>query len=430
MRRWFALFSLIPGIAMVFVDQSVLPVALPTLQTELDATSASLWWCINSYLLVSAVLMLACGKWGDRIGYRKAYIIGIGVFGASSVLCGLSTSAAFLIGARALQGVGAALMVPASSPLIMSLFPQNQRGRAIGVNVSISSLFLIMAPLIGGYLIDVASWRAIFWINIPLALLGVFLVPFFVPDSQGKKTSFDPIGFFFFALSSSALIIFIMQGEAEAWVTWFNGALFVLFCVFGIFLFRREKTTKNSFFDLSLFRHPVYKAVNVSVFATQFVMMITVYRAVFFQEVMGWSPFKSGVVFCLTSTPILFTSPLGGWLADHFGPKKPITIGFILLILSFVGMVFFVDNFSMVIVSLLAFGIGIPLIFTPSYSSAMGAIPPQKAGAAFGVLATVRSLGATLGVALITSVAEEVHWHRFLSYLIKIRARKQSLLRF
>ncbi|MBX9744073.1 MAG: MFS transporter, partial [Chlamydiales bacterium] len=197
-HKWLALGALIPAIAMVFVDQAVLPVALPTIQEHLGATHTQLWWCINSYLLVSAVLMLAGGKLGDSIGYRKTFMIGMLIFAVSSALCGISFHVDWLIGSRALQGVGAALMIPASSPLIMSLFSQKERGKAIGINVSISSLFLVLAPLIGGYFTEVLSWRWIFWINLPLALVGLILIPLFIPHSSPKKQHFDLFGFLFF----------------------------------------------------------------------------------------------------------------------------------------------------------------------------------------------------------------------------------------
>lgn len=165
---------------------------------------------------------------------------------------------------------------------------------------------------------------------------------------------------------------------------------------------------------MSLFRHPIYKAVNISVFATQFVLMITVYRAVFVQDALDWSPLKSGTIFFITSIPVLCMSPVGGWLADRFGSKIPIAIGFTILITSFFWLAFFVQSsLGILLLGFFAFAIGIPLIFTPSYSSAMGSIPPIKAGAAFGILATVRSLSASLSVAMISAFTNHVQLSSF-----------------
>jgi EmrB/QacA subfamily drug resistance transporter len=405
-QKWLGLLAIIPAIAMVFTDQAVLPVALPTIQTQLNASKLELWWCINSYLLVSAVLLLAGGKLGDRIGYRRTFSLGMAIFALSSALCGVSFSPFWLIGSRALQGIGAALMIPASSPLIMSLFPQNERGKANGINVSIGSIFLILAPIIGGYFTEMLSWRWIFWVNIPIACIGLIFIFLFIPKSTTKIQKFDPLGFSFFLISCSALVIMIMQSPEWGWLSLNTALLFLLFALFTFFLFWREAHSKHPLIDLSLFRHPIYKAVNITVFSIQFIIMITVYRAVFFQDALGWSPLKSGSVFFFTSLPVLFMSPIAGWVADRFGSKIPIAVGFTLLIYSFFWVAFFVQgSLFVLVIGFFAFGLGVPLIFTPSYSSAMGSIPPTKAGNAFGILATVRSLGACLGIAIISSFA-------------------------
>lgn len=403
-RKWWGLVALMPALAMVFVDQSVLPVALPTIQQHLGATSVQLQWCVNAYLLVTAVLVLAGGKVGDWMGHRKAFTLGMIIFSIASALCGATSDAFWLIAARALQGVGAALMFPASTAILMSLFPPSERGKATGINVSASSLFLILGPLIGGYFTQVLSWRWIFWINLPLAAIGLFLVFLFIPRSEVGKPKLDKWGFTYFVISCSSLVVILMQGREWGWTSTKIITYFILFLISSIFLLRREKKAPHPFLDLSLFKHPVYKAVNISVFSIQFILMITVFRAIFFQTALDWSPMKTGVITVLSSCPVLFMSPIGGMLSDKFGPKIPIATGFLLLIFSFIWTAFFVhSSLGVLFLGLLAFGFGIPLVFTPSYASAMGAIPQAKAGSAFGTIATVRSLSATLGVAVLGS---------------------------
>jgi EmrB/QacA subfamily drug resistance transporter len=415
-RKWLGLAALMPALAMVFVDQAVLPVALPTIQEHLGATHVELWWCINSYLLVSAIFMLPGGKLGDRLGYRNVFLSGTFIFALSSFLCALSFNVAWLIGARALQGVGAALMIPATSPLIMSLFPQKERGKAVGLNASISSLFLVTAPLIGGYFTQEYSWRWIFWINLPLAILALILVYVFISESEKKERHFDVLGFSFFTVALSFLVTLIMQGSEWGWTSMLSVCFFVLSLISSFLLVRRERKVKNPFVDIGLFKHPVYKAVNISVFATQFVLMITIYRAFFFQDVMGWSPIKVGFVFSATSLPVLFMSLVGGWLADKFGPKIPIAAGFLLLIFSFFWSTFFVESsLFMLVVGFLGFGFGVPLIFTPTYSSAMGSVPPSKSGSAFGIIATVRVASGTIAVAIISAFVKQIQWQSLLS---------------
>ncbi len=401
-RKWWGLFALMPALAMVFVDQSVLPVALPTIQKHLGATNVQLQWCINAYLLVTAVLVLAGGKIGDWMGHRKAFTFGMIIFSIASALCGATPDVFWLIAARGLQGIGAALMFPASTALLMSLFPPSERGKATGINVSASSLFLIIGPLVGGYFTEALSWRWIFWINLPIAALGLILVYLFIQPSKVEKPKFDLRGFVYFVISSGSLIVILMQAREWGWTSSKVIICFLFFFIATIFLLLREKKAPHPFLDLSLFKHPIFKAVNISVFSIQFILMITVFRAIFFQDVLDWSPMKTGVITVLSSCPVLFLSPIGGMLSDKFGPKIPITIGFLLLIFSFIWTAFFFQSsLGILFIGLVTFGLGIPLVFTPSYASAMGAVPQTKAGSAFGTIATIRSFSATLAVAVL-----------------------------
>lgn len=417
-RKWQALAAIIPALAMVFTDQTVLPIALPTIQKLLGASDVQLQWCINSYLLVTASCVLVGGKLGDLIGHRTTFALGMALFAISSALCGLSPNISSLILFRGFQGLGAALMVPAFTPLLLSSFPVSERGKAAGINVSVSSLFLIFGPLIGGYLTQSFSWRWIFWINLPIAALGLFLIFLFLPRSKQKAQKFDPLGFIFFVIGCSSLVIVIMQGKDWGWASFKIISLIVIFCISALLLLWNEIKATHPFMDASLFRHPVYKAVAISLFATQFILMVTVYRSIFFQQVLDWSALKCGVIFFIASLPVLFVSPIGGILSDRFGPKLPISIGFLLLIYSFIWLAFFVQSsLGVLLIGFFAFSIGIPLIFTPSYSAAMGAIPPDKAGSAFGTLATIRSLAACLGVAVIGSAADNIQFKFFEKFI-------------
>ncbi len=414
-RKWLALTAIIPGISLIFLDQGILPVALPVIQKSLEASNTALWWCVNAYLLASGVFLLAGGALGDRIGHRKVFLWGMIFFTLSSVLCGCSTHVYELIFSRTIQGLAASLMIPSSSSLIMMVFPQKERGKAIGINVSIGSLFLIASPFIGGYLTQVFSWRWIFWVNLPVACIGILLIVLFLPPSPKGRRKIDIPSFSYFVLASSFSIIALMQsgefdgGSPENLIFIVGGAIgWVCFII-------REKTTKNGLIDRELFRHPVYRAVCIAVFSTQFVLMITIYRTVFFQEAFGWSPLKTGFVAFISSSPVLFMAPVAGRLADKTTSKLPITIGFLLLIFSFFWLSFQVRNsLPILFTGLFAFGIGIPLIFTPSYSSAMGSISFKKSGAAFGLLSMIRSLSAALSIALIGSFSAYVQQHFFI----------------
>ena len=348
--KWLGLTALMPATAMVFAAQGILAVALPTLRTYFGATDAQLWWSINAYLLTSALFLLPGGWFGERIGYRKVFIIGLLIFVFGSALCGLSFNIQWLIGSRALQGIGTALIIPASYPLIMSLFSPDERGKAVGVNMSVSSLFWMISPLLGGFCAQKLSWQWIFGINIPVGLVALALVLRFINHSP--------------------------QGDPKA---------------------------DSPLIDFSLFRIPLYKAVNISVFVVQFILISAIYRAVFFQDTLGWEPLKSGAVVVASSLPALIAPPFSGWLADRFGAKVPISIGYALLTLSLLLVACCIQApLEILFIGLIGMSIGTSFVLTPSYTAVMGIISSKRAGTAFAMLATLRALAATLGV-IVTS---------------------------
>jgi EmrB/QacA subfamily drug resistance transporter len=415
-HKWWGLAALMPALAMAFVDASVLPVALPTIQGELGASNVAAQWTVNSYLLAEAVLVLAGGRLGDRIGHRRAFSLGMLGFVLFSILCATSTTVGRLIAARFLQGGAAALMFPSSTALLMSLFPQSQRGKATGILVSSSALFLILGPLVGGYLTETVSWRWIFWINVPLAGLGFLMVFRYIPRSQPGTARLDLWGFLAFTAASCFLIIMIMEGRVWGWFSLPMLLMLLLFLVSAGLLLWREKCSQHPFLDLSLFRHPIFKAVNISISATEFILMISVFRAVYLQQVLGWTPITVGVVMLLSTLPLLFMSTIAGMVADRYGPKLPLAVGFCLIIFSFFWLAFYSQaSLSVLFPGLLAFGTGIPLVLTPSYSSAMGSIPPTKAGTAFGTIASLRCLAASLGVAIIGTFIDTVQYRSLFS---------------
>jgi EmrB/QacA subfamily drug resistance transporter len=401
-KQWLGMAALVPGLAMVFMDQTIIPVALPAIQREFSATNVGLEWSVNSYLLAMTMAALIGGKIGDRIGHRTAFLSGLILFTLSSILCSLSPSIGFLVFARALQGLGAAFMIPSQNALFAALFAPKERGRAIGLNTSISSLFMIVAPLIGGYLTVALSWRWIFWINLPFGILTILFAWLFLPKPAPTKAKIDGWGLGTFAVGIASLTIYFMNGRDWGFLSQTSMFFMVLSLLGLFFLFYREKKAAHPFLDLSLFKNPTYSAVCLTISILSFVLMVVVFRAIYFQTVLGYSPLMTGLITCVSASPILFISPVGGYLSDKFNPRLPIAIGFLFLIGSFFWLGFVsLPSLAVLFVSLGLFGIGMPLIFTPSFSHAMNVIPPQKLGIAFGMIATLRSLFSTMGVALI-----------------------------
>lgn len=400
--RWLGLATLIPAQGMIFMDQTILPVALPAIQQEFMAGAVALQWCVNAYLLLTAMFAVTGGKIGDRLGHRFTLILGIIIFTLSSLLCGISPNVELLIGARALQGLGAALMIPSTIALFAALFPPHQRGRIMGFNASISSIFMILGPLIGGYLTELLSWRWIFWINLPLAVIELIFARMFLPKTPLSHSKIDLRGFIYFAICSASLIIYFMEGREWGWLSQKTLVCAALCLISLVLLFRREKKVEHPFLELALFKRPIFAAINISIFIIGFILMINVFRAIYFQQILGFSPTKAGFITFFSCLPVLFISPLGGYLSDRISPKLPIAIGYLMVIFSFFWLGWFsTPSLSSLLFALVFFGTGIPLIFTPSYSTAMHTVPPQKIGVAMGILSTIRTFAATMGVALI-----------------------------
>ena len=402
LRRWLGFSAFVPGVALGFMEQTILLVALPAMQRDLSATDVQLQWCVNSYLLGIAVFVLISGKISDRIGHRSALWWGMAGFALSSLVCAASQSAFVFIVARGLQGLSAALMFPSQTTLISHMFPPSQRGRANGMIVSIGSLFLIIGPVIGGYLTEHLSWRWIFWINLPVAAIGLYLIWAFLPKLESVKNKIDLPGFFYFGISISAFTTCFMEAANWGWdsaKTWTLMAVALLFCYF---LICRERKASHPFLELALFKKPLFAAININVAIVQFIMMISVIRSIYFQDKLGYNPAETGWMIFASACPIFFMSTISGWLSDRFSSKLPIAIGYVSLIISFVWFGFFpTPSLISLIAALIIFGIGVPSILTPSFASTMSSVPPGKAGVAFGMILTMRMLGGTIGLALI-----------------------------
>jgi len=399
---WWAMIALIPAQILIFMDVTILPVALPTIGRELHASNLSLEWSVNIYLLFTTCFSIVGGKLGDQWGHRFVFLLGMVIFTISSMLCGISQDIGMLIGARALQGIGAALMVPILTALWAIVFPPHQRGKVIGVSVSVSAFFTVLGPFVGGYLTQMLSWRWIFWINWPIALIGFCASFIFLEKSPVKKGRIDFFGLGYFAIFAASITTLFMDVRKWDWLSF--QTLFAIFLIVAslILLLQREKKSPYPFLDLSLFKHPVFTAINISIALTNFILMINIFRAIYYQTVLDYSPYAAGSITFLSSLPLLFAAAIGGFLSDRFGPRLPLAIGYILAIFSFIWLGFFPDpSLSHLLIALFAFSLGVPLIFTPSYSTAMRAIPAHKLGVGFGMVSTLRTLSGTLGIALI-----------------------------
>ncbi len=418
-RKWWILAAMTTTISMIFVDITVLPVVLPTLQRELLISDIGLQWVINAYTLVLAVLVLAGGKLGDMWGLKKAFCLGIAVFALASAMCGLSRAEWWLIMSRGLQGVGGAFLLPATQGIIVSHFPPNQRGKALGLFVSIGSIFLALGPLIGGALTTYLSWLYVFWINIPIAILGLVMASFSVPATTGKKEPFDFRGFFILAIGIISLVFGLMQVQQWGW----NSLRCLLLFLIGIssltILFKRKHKPHASILDFELMKARSFIASSSCIFCNQLIIMVTVFWAIYFQNILGFSPSKAGVYAFMANLPVLFAAPLGGFLVDRFGPRIPVMIGFGLGCFSLSWFTLFMkqENIWLLLPTLLTFGCGVSMIFTPSYVGMMNEVSAEKRGVASGITSALRQFSSTLGLALFGTVYSSISFKKLGQFL-------------
>lgn len=421
-RKKLALAGLICGLAMIFLDSTVLPVAAPTIQIELGLSTSTINWIINAYFLATATLVLAFGRCVDRVGHRRVFALGMSIFALASALGGFANGSGLLLISRSLQGIGGAMMSPASWAIIIDTFPFKERGRAMGILVGVSSLFLCTGPSIGGFLTEVLSWRWIFWVNLPIAVVGVMLVLLAVRKNELSEESFDVPGFLTFALGIGALTIALMQGRIWGWKSPGIVTLFIVGILFLLLLFLTDRLAKHPFIDFKLYLHRIYRGGSLLVFLAQFVMTSSIFWPIFFQKALSMSPLLAGGVTLISTVPILAAAPLSGWMQDRLGPFRPILLGFSLQIIALILFAILVEKGKIpyLIPSLLLFGTGIALYMPPNSTCALAALPPRKNGLGSGMFYTARFTGGTLGIALLGSLISNLHYRKFWNLVSKI----------
>lgn len=418
-ERLLVLFATTCAISLVFLNTTLLPIALPTIERELLVSKEGLQWIINSYLLSTAVFVIAGGRLGDLFGHRRLFCIGMSLYAFASILGGFASTSWWLIMSRSIQGLGGALMSPASLSMIIHTFPPERRGRAVGFMVAIGSLFLSLGPFIGGVFTQLLSWRWSFWCNFPVAIAGITFILKGVEPSKKRDESFDFIGFFITSLGLSALIFGLMQGKSWGWHSPLILALFSISVIFlggACFL---ERFAKEPFFDFQLFKNPIFLGGTILVFCAQFILMITVFWPIFFQKILGLTPIIAGLYTAIATVPLMIVAPLSGSFSDRYGPRIPIALGFSLAIFCFAWFFFFAHchNIHLLIPSLITFGAGVSCVMTPAGTATLSSVPRSKTGVATGMYNMIRFTGATMGVAILGSIQNNAQEDAFLRFM-------------
>lgn len=393
---------------MSTLDNLVMTTALPVIRADLSASLEQLQWMVNAYTLAFASLMIAAATLGDRLGRRRTFVAGIAVFGLGSIASALAGSAGMLIAARALQGAGAAAILPLSLTLLAGSVPASRRAMAIGVWGAVSGLGVALGPVIGGAVVDGLSWQAIFWLNVPVAAVSVPLVLRALPESWGRRARLDLAGVLLAGGGVLSVVWGVVRGNDDGWTS----ALVLGRLVLGVLLLGAfvwwERRTSDPLVPLRLFSVRSFTVANgagfgfsVGAFGVVFVL------SQYLQIGLGYSPFEAGLrTLPWTAAPML-VAPLAGLLAPRTGVRPLLTAGLVLQAagLAWIGLlVTGTVHYPDFVPGLVLAGVGMGLTFAPSTTAVLADVAEAEHGTASSVNATVRELGSAVGVAMIVAV--------------------------
>ncbi|USG60328.1 MFS transporter [Sneathiella marina] len=408
-RKWWVLTALGTGAGLIMLDETVIGVALPTIRHDLGMTEIAAHWTVSIYLLVFAGLAAAAGKIGDLIGFRVLFTAGTALFGAASFLCGWAQTAEILLLARAIQGLGAAIIFPASVAMLSLVFPKEQRGMAIGILAATGTVFLAAGPLIGGALTDALSWRWVFWINAPITviIISIISLSWVLPKNTTEGRPFDIRGFILMIFGLSLIVFALMQGASWGWTQIYIMSALICGALSLAVFYVIERRSEQPLIDVRLFHAASFSSANLILFAGQFSKLsLVVFGALFLQDKLNMSPFQSGLALlvCVAAFPVL-SIPVGR-LADHFDARNLVLGGlaFATLGMFSVAIATVAQSYLSLLPGLIIWGLGMPFCYAPTLRAMANSVPPEKQGEVSGVGVTSRLLGGTLGVALSSTV--------------------------
>ncbi len=396
---------------MIMLDNTVVNVALPSIQRDLGSDLSELEWIVTGYALTFASLMLVGGKVADAYGRRLIFVVGIVVFTLASLLCGLAGSSEMLIGARVLQGAGAALMNPATLSIIAATFPPRERGTAIGIWAGTSALALAIGPLVGGLITEHLEWSWIFFVNIPVGALAIVASYLFIDESRDEThVSLDVPGLATSAVGLFALTYGLIEANTYGWTSARIVGAFVLSAAALTSFVVIERRRRQPMLPLDLFRSGTYVGANLVVLLVALAMFgIFFFVARYRQTILGYSPGQTGAAFLPLTILSILVAPIAGKTSDRIGSRGLMTAGMILIA---VQLVLFsrltVDStFWNLLPAFIIGGVGMALTMTPSAAAATRSVPVEKSGVGAAVLNSARQVGGTMGVALMGAIVAE-----------------------
>lgn len=404
-NKWGVLVSVGIGTFMSALDGSVVNTVLPVINNSLADNVAAVEWVVTIYLLVLSGLLLSFGRLGDIQGHKKVYLTGFLIFILGSVICGLSNTLFVLVLFRGIQAMGAAMLQSNSPAIITKSFPGTQRGQALGLVATMTYLGLTIGPSFGGWLAQQISWRAVFYINIPVGMLALFLSYKFIPTDKvtGVSEKFDLSGAITFTSGLVFLLLALNQGHTLGWNSPIILGLFIGAILLLTLFTRIENNKLSPMLDLNLFSSRLFTASTGSAVLNYICIYSVLFLLPFYLiSGRGYTPAQAGLI--LTAQPIIMAiiAPISGSLSDRIGTRIPATFGMSLLAIGLFMLSMLTANTSQnqIILALGIVGLGTGIFISPNNSALMGAAPAQRQGIAAGVLATARNMGMVLGVGM------------------------------
>jgi EmrB/QacA subfamily drug resistance transporter len=404
-RQWWTLVAVAVGLFMIMLDNTVVNVALPSIQEDLQISTSELEWVVNAYALTFGVLLLTGGKLADLLGRRAIFIAGLVIFTGASLWCGFAGGAESLIAARTVQGIGAALMNPATLSIITATFPPRQRGMAIGIWAGVSALGLAIGPLVGGILTEKIHWSWIFFINIPVGIAGILAARIFIDESRdtSREQRLDLPGLLTSGIGLFALTLALIQTNDHAWGSPIVLSLFAVAIVALVAFVLLELHQRLPMLDMSLFRDRQFAGANTVMFMVGLAMFgIFFYNSLFLQRVLGYGAIKTGATFLPMTVLIILVAPLAGKISDRIGPRWLMGTGMVLLSGSLLlfGTLGADASWWDIVPALIVGGFGMAITMAPTTAAAMASVPVDKAGVGSAVINSMRQVGGSLGIAI------------------------------
>jgi EmrB/QacA subfamily drug resistance transporter len=407
-RKWFVMVAIAMGVFLGTIDGSIVNVALPTLVRDLDTTFPVVQWVVLGYLLAVSTLTMMVGRLGDMIGKKPIYTGGFGMFTLASMLCGIAPSVGWLIGFRIFQAIGASMIVALGLAILTEAFPPTERGRALGITGTMVSIGIAIGPSLGGFLIDALSWHWIFFVNLPVGIVGTLAAIRFVPDVPppgGQR--FDVPGAVSLFATLLTLLLALTLGQEAGFSSVPILALFAASALSLATFLTVERRVAQPIVELGLFRNGLLSVNLVTGFAT-FVSIagLLILLPFYLEGVLGFDPGQTGLLLIAAPVALGIVAPISGSLSDRFGTRPVTVAGLAIMTLAYLGVSTLGTDTGVLDYVLVAVpvGIGIGVFQSPNNSAIMGAVPHARLGIASGMLSLTRITGQITGIALLGAV--------------------------